>query len=71
MTESQHYEMEYKCANCGHVFKVQLRKGITARGAAGECPNCGIKTGRAGVGEHEMTWPSERLAVGNKEILHG
>ncbi len=71
MTERKDYEMEYRCANCGHVFKVSLRKGAQGKGAAGECPNCGVKSGKPGIGEHEMTWPSTPYAVGNKQILHG
>ena len=69
--ERAEYEMEYRCANCGHIFKVKLRKGLQAKGASGECPNCGVISGKSGIGEHEMTWPSSPLAVGSKEILHG
>ncbi len=69
--ERQEYEMEYRCANCGQKFKVLIRKGEPARGAAGTCPNCGAASGRPGIGHHEMTWPSNPLSVGNQEILHG
>lgn len=69
--ERKEYEMEYRCANCGHVFKVMLRQGVPAKGASGPCPNCGVGSGKAGIGEHEMTWPSNPLAVGSQEILHG
>jgi DNA-directed RNA polymerase subunit RPC12/RpoP len=70
MAEREYYEVEYRCANCGHIFKQQLRKGVEARGAAGECPNCGVKSGKPGVGHHEMTWPSTPLHSG-QQILHG
>ena len=65
------FEMEYKCANCGNIYTVELRKGTAAKGAGGNCPNYGVASGKAGIGEHEMTWPSRPLAVGNQEILHG
>ncbi len=65
------YEMEYRCANCGNVFKKTLQKGKKAKGASGPCPNCGVDTGQSGIGEHEMTWPTRPLHVGGKEILHG
>ena len=68
MNESE-YEMEYRCANCGHTYKIVLRKGVLARGAGGECPQCGVSSGKAGVGHHEMTWP--QTPFGGKEILHG
>lgn len=69
--ERQDYEMEYRCANCGHTFKVKLRKGSTARGNSGPCPNCGVKSGLPGIGEHQMVWPEQKFQVGGKEILHG
>jgi DNA-directed RNA polymerase subunit RPC12/RpoP len=71
MTERGFYEMEYRCANCGHIFKKQLPKGKQAKGASGPCPNCGVASGVSGIGEHEMTWPTTQYAVGGKEILHG
>ena len=69
--ERQEYDMEYKCANCGKIFIVKIRKGATAKGASGPCPNCGIASGKPGIGVHEMTWPSQPFAVGGREILHG
>lgn len=69
--ERQYYEMEYKCANCGAIFKIKIPKGQPAKGKGGECPTCGVGSGKPGIGEHEMTWPSTPLAVGNREILHG
>ena len=69
--ERQEYEVEYKCGNCGHLFKVNLRKGLPAKGAAGDCPNCGIPSGKPGIGEHQMVWPEAKFAVGGREILHG
>jgi len=63
------YKMQYRCANCGHLFDAQVRKGSPARGASGSCPNCGMATGKPGVGHHETVLPN--MTVGNKEILHG
>jgi DNA-directed RNA polymerase subunit RPC12/RpoP len=70
MGEREYYEIEYRCANCGKIFTKQLRKGTEARGQAGECPNCGVNSGKPGVGHHEMTWPAMPIS-GGKEILHG
>lgn len=69
--EREYYEMEYRCANCGHIFTKQLPKGQQAKGASGKCPHCGVDSGKAGIGEHQMTWPERPLHVGSKEILHG
>ena len=63
------YRMQYKCANCGKLFENDIRKGTPSRGASGNCPHCGMKTGTPGVGHHETIMPN--VTIGNKEILHG
>jgi len=66
--ETAFYKMKYKCANCGKEFEVEVRKGKPAKGEAGICPYCGVKTGVPGVGHHETVMPT---IVDGKEILHG
>jgi rubredoxin len=65
------YKMRFKCANCGFLFEVNIRKGNPANGAAGICPNCGVRSGRSGIGHHEAVYPSDTMNLGDKEILHG
>lgn len=61
------YKMTYRCANCGHEYTMEIRKGSPARGAGGQCPNCGMASGKPGVGHHETVLPT----VDGKQILHG
>jgi len=63
------YKMKYKCANCGETFESEVRKGSPSKGASGSCPNCGMQTGKPGVGHHEAVFPD--TPAGKQEILHG
>lgn len=48
------YTMKFRCTNCGRQFENEVRKGISASGMGGECPNCGIKDGAPGIGHFEV-----------------
>jgi len=42
-TESDVYEMKFKCWNCFKEFNKKILKGRCARNNSGVCPYCGIK----------------------------
>ena len=66
-TREGFYKMTYRCANCGHSYDVEVRKGTAAKGAGGTCPNCGVASGKPNIGHHETVLPT----VDGKQILHG
>jgi len=59
--DANHYLMEFICANCGHKFSKQIRKGTPAAGQAGICPNCGVRDNTSGVGGHKVIKANEDM----------
>lgn len=45
-TPYTHYDMKYRCSNCGQFVWVAIKKGVTApsRLKDKECSNCGCAT---------------------------
>ena len=48
------YRAWYRCVNCGVIFQYDMQKGVDAKNMKGECPICGIKSGRPGVGSFQI-----------------
>ena len=68
--DASHYLMNFLCANCGHKFERQVRKGTAANGAAGMCPNCGVRDNVAGVGQHTPIRANESDdPTGGRQVL--
>ena len=68
--EPNHYEIEFLCANCGHRYKKQIRKGTPAVGQGGVCPRCGVRDNTAGVGGHRVIRANESSdPTGGRQIL--
>jgi DNA-directed RNA polymerase subunit RPC12/RpoP len=62
MEQKRTYSISYRCANCGKIYTKEIQKGATADGRGGECPNCGIGDGQAGVGKFEVIRDNEQPA---------
>ena len=70
MTDPNHYTMNFICANCGHKFERQIRKGTPANGQAGICPNCGVRDNVSGVGQHKVIRDNESAdPTGGRQVL--
>jgi DNA-directed RNA polymerase subunit RPC12/RpoP len=70
MTDPNHYNMSFICANCGHKFEKQIRKGTPANGQAGICPNCGVRDNVSGVGQHRVIRDNESAdPTGGRQVL--
>jgi len=68
--DSNHYLMNFQCANCGENFERQIRKGVPARGQAGACPKCGVRDNTAGVGGHKVILANENSdPTGGRQVL--
>lgn len=68
--DANHYLMNFECANCGHKFERQIRKGTPAHGQAGICPNCGVRDNVAGVGGHRVIKANEsENPTGGRQVL--
>ncbi len=67
------YQAKFRCSNCGEIFEKAVQKGHPATGMGGNCPNCGIKDGSAGVGNFLVMRKNEEMfAVSDpRQILHG
>ncbi len=65
-----HYLIGFLCANCGHKFEKQIRKGTAASGQAGPCPRCGVRDNVSGVGHHRVIRDNESPdPTGGRQIL--
>jgi DNA-directed RNA polymerase subunit RPC12/RpoP len=70
MVDQAYYMMNFECANCGHKFEKQLRKGTPAQGQAGICPNCGVRDNTSGVGGHRVIKANEsENPTGGRQVL--
>ena len=64
------YVIEFCCANCGQKFETQIRKGVAATGAAGICPNCGVRDNTPGIGAHKVIRANESEdPTGGRQVL--
>jgi DNA-directed RNA polymerase subunit RPC12/RpoP len=69
-TDSNHYLMKFRCANCGHQFEKEVRKGTPAHGQAGPCPNCGVRDNMSGVGHHQVIRDNQSdNPTGGRQVL--
>jgi len=65
-----HYLLNFICANCGHKFEKQIRKGTPASGQAGICPNCGVRDNMSGVGQHKVIRDNESSdPTGGRQVI--
>jgi len=65
-----HYAIEFLCANCGHRYEVQIRKGVPAVGQGGPCPKCGVRDNTSGVGGHKVIRDNESSdPTGGRQVL--
>lgn len=70
MADNAHYDMEFMCSNCGHKYSIAIRKGTTAQGNGGTCPNCGVSDKTQGVGAHRVIRANESTdPLCGREIL--
>jgi len=68
--DSNHYLMNFICANCGAKFERQIRKGTPTQGQAGICPTCGVRDNVAGVGQHKVIRDNESAdPLGGRQVL--
>jgi len=67
------YQAKFRCSNCGNIYEKSVIKGQKADGMGGECPNCGIKDGTAGIGNFSVIRQNEEMfrVSDPRQILHG